>query len=92
MNKVDIKKKFYKVVSALEGCSDTSIKNGEGVVIERGVNIDGDDNMENNNYITYGLEDNLIHLYKGSAELLKIDEESPIILMVEFALGLTQEY
>ena len=89
MNKTEIKKKFYKVVSALEECSDVVLKNDKGVVMERGVNIDSD--IENNHYITYGVEDNLIHLYEGDTELLKIDEESPIIIMIEFALGLTIE-
>ncbi|NFO47249.1 hypothetical protein FDB40_09975 [Clostridium botulinum] len=77
MKNIDIEKKFFKVVNFLEGCSDTIVKNKHGVIIERGTTIDDD------NRITYGLDDNLIRFYSKGKEILSFGEKSPILLMFE---------
>ncbi|MGN0025454.1 MAG: hypothetical protein ACI33I_00425 [Clostridium sp.] len=74
------KKKFYKAVNCLEGCSDTVIKNKHGVVMERGIAL------QEGEFITYHLEDNTINFYVDDDVVLSIEEESPLISMFEMLI------
>lgn len=74
------KKKFYKAVNSLKECSDTLIKNKHGVVMERGIAL------QDNEFITYHLEDNTINFYVDDEVILSIDEDSPLISMFEMLI------
>lgn len=39
MNKLEVKKLFWKIVNEIEGCCDTVIKNDKGVVTEKGMGL-----------------------------------------------------
>lgn len=74
------KKKFYKAVNCLEECSDTVIKNIHSVVIEKGITLN------DNQFITYHLEDNTINFYVDDDVVLSIEEDSPLISMFEMLI------
>ena len=88
MNKEQIKERFRKITKFLEDESTIEIKNEHGVVTAKGILIDrGTGAVATSSYVTYGLDDDFIHFYSEGKELLKVDEESPIIEMIEFVLG-----
>lgn len=91
MKKEDIKKKFRNITRVLEDSSTIEIKNEQGIITEKGIIIEEGVSLAQSDYITYGLDDDLIHFYSEGKEILKVDEESPIIGMIEFALGFTVE-
>ena len=65
--------KFNKLKKELEYCCDTAMKNQKGAITEGGITIaDGTS-------ITYGYNDNLIHLYSNSKEILSFGEDSPLL-------------
>ena len=39
MNKVEVRKLFWKIVNEIEGCCDTVVKNSAGVVVEKGMGL-----------------------------------------------------
>ena len=71
------RKKFYGIVNFLDCCSDTFIKNEHGVTMERGITVN------ENDAITYHLENNTINFYVDNKEVLSITEDSPLISMFE---------
>ena len=91
MKKDDIRKKFRKITKDLEDTSTIEVKNENGVITEKGIIVEEGESLAQSDYITYGLDDDLIHFYSEGKEILKVDEESPIIGMIEFALGYTVE-
>lgn len=91
MKKDDIRKKFRKITKDLEDISTIEVKNENGVITEKGIIVEEGESLSQSDYITYGLDDDLIHFYSEGKEILKVDEESPIIGMIEFALGYTVE-
>lgn len=78
MNKVEIKKLFWKLVDGIEYCSDTVIENKEGIVVERGM-------MLSNDYsIMFGLDDGVIRVYnKEQSPLIAFTEENEILFILK---------
>lgn len=70
---METKKIFWKLVNALEGVSDTIVKNEQGVVIEKGMKINSDYS------IMYVLDKGTIKVCSFHNEsLLEFDGNSPI--------------
>ncbi|AJD30895.1 hypothetical protein FDE98_16695 [Clostridium sporogenes] len=78
MNKVEIKKLFWKLVDGIEYCSDTVVENEVGVIVERGM-------MLSNDYsIMFGLDDGAIRIYnKEHSSLIAFTEESEILFILK---------
>lgn len=78
MNKLEIKKLFWKIVDEIEYCSDTVIENQAGVVVERGM-------MLSNDYsIMFCLDDGVIRIYnKEHFPLIAFTEESEVLLILK---------
>lgn len=78
MNKNEIKKFFWKVVSSLEDCTDTVTKNNAGVVVETGMSINDDYS------VMYGLDDGVIRIYnKEYFPIADYTEESEELLILK---------
>ncbi|BAQ14711.1 hypothetical protein CBB2_2601 [Clostridium botulinum] len=77
MNKVEIKKLFWKLVDGIEYCCDTTVENSAGVVVERGMQLSNDYS------IMFGLDDGVIRIYKEQSPLIAFTEESEILLILK---------
>ncbi|KIN82151.1 hypothetical protein [Clostridium botulinum] len=89
MNKVEIKKLFWKIVNGIEEVSDTVVKNKAGVVVERGMILSNDYS------IMFGLDDGVIRIYnKEHFPLIAFTEESEILFILKElfeSLGIIEE-
>ncbi|WP_045517770.1 hypothetical protein [Clostridium sporogenes] len=78
MNKVEIKKLFWKLVDGIEYCCDTTVENSAGVVVERGMQLSNDYS------IMFGLDDGVIRIYnKEHSPLIAFTEESEILFILK---------
>lgn len=78
MNKIEIKKLFWKLVDEIEYCSDIVVENEAGVVAERGMMLSDD------NSIMFGLDDGVIRIYnKENFPLIALTEESEVLLIMK---------
>ena len=78
MDKIEVKKLFWKLVNAVEENSDTVIKNKAGVVTERGIMISNDYS------VMFGLDDGTIRVYNNEEfPIAAFTEESEILLILK---------
>jgi len=78
VDKIEVKKLFWKIVNVIEGCSDTIIKNGSGVITERGMTI------ENDYSIMFGLDDGVIRIYDNEHfPIAAFTEENEVLLILK---------
>lgn len=78
MNKIEIKKLFWKIVDQIEGCGDTVVKNDKGVVTERGMLLSNDYS------VMFGLDDGVIRIYNSEYfPLIAFTEESEVLPLLK---------
>ena len=76
MNKNEVKKRFWKIVNEVEGCSDCIIKNATGVVIERGM-------LFSNGYsVLFGLDDGVLRVYDDAHNPIMSFTENSVELVI----------
>lgn len=78
MNKIEVKKLFWKLVDEIEYCSDAVVENEVGVVVERGMLLSNDYS------IMFGLDDGVVRIYnKEHFPLIAFTEESEVLLIMK---------
>ena len=75
MNKLEVKKLFWKIVNEIEEVSDTVVKNEAGVIVERGMMLSDDYS------VMFGLDDGVIRIYKEHCPLLTFTDESELLMV-----------
>lgn len=86
MNKVEIKKLFWKIVSNIEDCADIITKTDTGVIEETGMSICDDYS------IMFGLNDGVIRIYnKEHFPIAAFTEESETLLILKELFELLEE-
>lgn len=75
MNKVQIKKLFWKIANAIDGCSDIVIKNNDGIITEKGMQL------SNGYSVMLGVDDGIIRIYNESGfPLIAFTEENEVLI------------
>ena len=78
MNDLEVKKLYWKVINAIEWCSDTTITNDKGIVTESGMQLSDDYSA------MYNLKDGSLTLYdKDCLPLICLTEESKILMLIK---------
>lgn len=78
MNKMQIKKLFWKISNEIEGVSDTIIKNDKGVVTERGMQL------SNGYSAMFGLDTGVLNIYnKEHISLMHFTEDSEALFIIK---------
>lgn len=78
MNKLAVRKLFWKIVNEIEGCCDTVIKNYKGVVIEKGMGL------SNGYSILYNLDEGTLKICDDKFNAINtFTEESEILLVLK---------
>nr|DAF73227.1 MAG TPA: hypothetical protein [Caudoviricetes sp.] len=80
MNKELIKERFNQVVGTIGNLKDISIEDN-GAIIAYGMHTD------ETHTIVYYENENVVKFFEDGNELIKINEDSPIILMFDYILG-----
>lgn len=80
MNNEKIKERFNQIVETIKNLKDITIE-GDGSVIAYGMHTD------ETHTIVYYENENSVKFFEDGNELIKISEDSPIILMFDEILG-----
>ena len=81
MNQNEINELFNTGVSTILDCCDTTITTQQDEVIERGMCLFDEV------CFSYVLEEGIIRLYVGNKEVIKFDENSPVLLAFKALLS-----